>query len=249
MFALSGFIHKLSYFEQYPEGSKRRGRRHSLRAFIEVELKQVASLRITGYLAHGFEDPRVSGLFDILYAANACFIVGTKKDENTQEWGKQHSSITKSDNYGRRAFFEVKLKQVAQLHVTAYLAGGFEDTRVSGRFDILYAGNVCFIVGTKKDEVGATPSPSDIEAMQALYTKVELQAAADQRNYTRLGGPTAELTLAGGVCPAGAGFLAGGDSGLFTLAALLFWGISPIVVVLVFDVVPGVFFKDSKALS
>nr|XP_037286097.1 uncharacterized protein LOC119179129 [Rhipicephalus microplus] len=81
MFALSGFIHKLSYFEQYPEGSKGRGRRHSLRAFIEVELKQVASLRITGYLAHGFEDPRVSGLFDILYAANACFIVGTKKDD------------------------------------------------------------------------------------------------------------------------------------------------------------------------
>ncbi|XP_075725633.1 uncharacterized protein LOC119179128 isoform X1 [Rhipicephalus microplus] len=98
MFTLSGYMHKLSYFEQQPRGSGRRGRRHSLRAFIEVELKQVASLRITGYLARGFEDPRVSGLFDILYAANACFIVGTKKEENTQEWGNSTRLIPKASS-------------------------------------------------------------------------------------------------------------------------------------------------------
>ncbi|XP_075725630.1 uncharacterized protein LOC119179129 isoform X2 [Rhipicephalus microplus] len=97
-FALSGFIHKLSYFEQYPKGSKSRGQRHSLRAFFEVELKQVAILRITGYLARGFEDPRVSGLFDILYAANMCFIVGTKKDENTHEWGNSTRPLPKASS-------------------------------------------------------------------------------------------------------------------------------------------------------
>ncbi|KAL3186370.1 hypothetical protein MRX96_028087 [Rhipicephalus microplus] len=65
----------------------------------------------------------------------------------------------------------------------------------------------------------------------------------------RLGGPAAQLNLAGGVCPAGAGFLAGGDSGLSALAALFFWEISPRVVVLVLDAVPGALFKNSKALS
>ncbi|XP_075725632.1 uncharacterized protein LOC119179129 isoform X4 [Rhipicephalus microplus] len=100
-FALSGFIHKLSYFEQYPKGSKSRGQRHSLRAFFEVELKQVAILRITGYLARGFEDPRVSGLFDILYAANMCFIVGTKKDEYT--YNNNHYTFSPSIPDGKKS--------------------------------------------------------------------------------------------------------------------------------------------------
>ncbi|XP_075725635.1 uncharacterized protein LOC119179128 isoform X3 [Rhipicephalus microplus] len=50
MFTLSGYMHKLSYFEQQPRGSGRRGRRHSLRAFFEVKLKQVAQLHVTAYL-------------------------------------------------------------------------------------------------------------------------------------------------------------------------------------------------------
>nr|XP_037286096.1 uncharacterized protein LOC119179128 [Rhipicephalus microplus] len=50
MFTLSGYMHKLSYFEQQPRGSRRRGRRHSLRAFFEVKLKQVAQLHVTAYL-------------------------------------------------------------------------------------------------------------------------------------------------------------------------------------------------------
>lgn len=60
-----------------------------------------------------------------------------------------------------------------------------------------------------------------------------------------LGGPAAQLTLAGGVWPAGAGFLAGGDSVPSALPDLFFFWIGPRVGVLGLDVVSVVFFKDA----
>uniref|UniRef100_A0A131YAV6 Lipocalin n=1 Tax=Rhipicephalus appendiculatus TaxID=34631 RepID=A0A131YAV6_RHIAP len=77
--ALAGVIHKLHYYGQESKGKRRPGKRHTIRAFIEVKAEDVPVLHISAYLAGGNVDPRVSGRYDILYAANICFIVRTRK--------------------------------------------------------------------------------------------------------------------------------------------------------------------------
>uniref|UniRef100_A0A224YH08 Lipocalin n=1 Tax=Rhipicephalus zambeziensis TaxID=60191 RepID=A0A224YH08_9ACAR len=77
--ALAGVIHKLHYYGQESKRTRTHGKRHTIRAFIEAKAEDVPVLHISAYLAGGNEDPRVSGRYDILYAANICFIVRTRK--------------------------------------------------------------------------------------------------------------------------------------------------------------------------
>nr|XP_054924132.1 uncharacterized protein LOC126526352 isoform X2 [Dermacentor andersoni] len=78
-YSLSGYFHKLIYYEEKEKGSGILGKRHTLRAFFEVKANDALSLLVHAYMSGGFEDHRISGSYDILYADNTCFIVATPR--------------------------------------------------------------------------------------------------------------------------------------------------------------------------
>ncbi|XP_037570566.2 uncharacterized protein LOC119452589 [Dermacentor silvarum] len=84
--ALSGYFHKLTYYEQKEKRSGVLGKRHTLRAFFEVRPQAAQGLLVTVYLSGGYVDHRISGSYNILYADNTCFIVAAQREDNTLEW-------------------------------------------------------------------------------------------------------------------------------------------------------------------
>nr|XP_050030207.1 uncharacterized protein LOC126526352 isoform X1 [Dermacentor andersoni] len=104
-YSLSGYFHKLIYYEEKEKGSGILGKRHTLRAFFEVKANDALSLLVHAYMSGGFEDHRISGSYDILYADNTCFIVATPRKAISQCLLWRRAAATKAQRAPCRKAF------------------------------------------------------------------------------------------------------------------------------------------------
>nr|XP_050030209.1 uncharacterized protein LOC126526352 isoform X6 [Dermacentor andersoni] len=87
------------------KGSGILGKRHTLRAFFEVKANDALSLLVHAYMSGGFEDHRISGSYDILYADNTCFIVATPRKAISQCLLWRRAAATKAQRAPCRKAF------------------------------------------------------------------------------------------------------------------------------------------------